>query len=128
MSRVTETCQRIETLMPQSRLSLTPTLMEQCISGRPTTNNLHTHYLLSIFPTNTKLVGPVIVLQRKQGQAMVYLSNKLLLPDGTEVVISVECRQLWAGHDGVAFDAKPNSNWRIAASSRNGLILNHGIL
>lgn len=59
---------------------------------------------------------------------MVLLSHKVIFPDGSEAVIGVETRQLWAGRDGVAFDAKPGAFWKIAAASKAGIIINHARL
>src|SRR5258708_9521096 len=96
----------------------TPT--EQCTPAPLTTNPRESiRCPFSIFPTNTALVGPVVILQKAhpsiQGtRPTVLLSHKLIFPDQTEVVIGVECRALWQGSDGAAFDAPRERAWRIA--------------
>lgn len=99
-----------------------PMPTEASTTDRPTTSrNLAIRFQL--FPTNTYMVGPVAILQAVKPRAMVFLSNKLIFPDKTEVVIAVETRPLWQGADGAAFDAIPGRAWRIAASFRNGIIV-----
>jgi hypothetical protein len=85
-----------------------------------------------LFPSGTKLIGPVVVLQKvsklsPSNRPMVMLSHKLIFEDGTEIVIAAECRQLWAGQDGAAFDAAPSATWQIASALRAGIIVNHGL-
>lgn len=71
----------------------------------------HTH------PDGTVHPGPLVLI-----------SNKLIFPDGTQVVVGVETRALWQGADGAAFDANPETKWKIAASVRNGIILDGGLV
>jgi hypothetical protein len=99
-----------------------------CTTTEPSTPDLRTtpptiHYRL--FPLGTTMVGPVVILQGKP-RPMVLISNKLIFPDGTQIVAAVETRALWGGADGCAYDADPATKWKIAASVRNGIIVNSG--
>lgn len=102
-----------------------PTTTEQSTTDRLTDRFPLTRCRLSLFPESTKLAGPVVILQAGKPRPTVLLSNKLIFPDGSEVVVGVPCRALWQGADGAAFDADPKTVWRIAASVRNGIIFNH---
>jgi len=88
------------------------------------------HIRFQVFPIRTRLVGPVVLLQKATPPqpATVMLSHKLIFPDGAEVVIAAHCRQLWAGYDGVAFDLPTNQHWQIASAISKGIIHNHGIM
>ena len=95
-------------------------------------DNQSIHSPWSIFPAGTRLVGPVVVLQKsKPGisimgttstKPMVLLSEKLIFPNGTEVVVGREMRNLWAGAEGAAFDCAPETKRKIAAISHNGIV------
>jgi hypothetical protein len=80
-----------------------------------------------LFPSETRVVGPVVIIQRARpdiprSKPTVLLSHKVIFPDRSETVVAVECRALWAGHDGSAFDPKPGEFWKVAATRRNGII------
>jgi hypothetical protein len=86
----------------------------------------HIHFRL--FPPQTKLVGPVVILQQSKTTAITFtsrtvvLSLKLILPDRTEIVIGMPMRSVWSGADGTAFDQAPDRFWKIAAVSSRGVI------
>ena len=104
-----------------SLTSLTPTPTE-----RFTPDQITPLIRFPLFPLGTIMVGPVVIIQAMKPRPVVLLSNKLIFPDGTQVVVGVETRALWQGADGAAFDANPATRWRIAASVRNGIIVNQG--
>jgi hypothetical protein len=108
---------------------LTPT--EQSTGDRlmPIRQLDNIHYRL--FPSGTRIVGPVVVIQRaRQGdrysKATVMVSYKLLFPDGCQVVYACETRSLWAGVGEAAFDVPADSKWKVAAAQRGGIIINQG--
>jgi hypothetical protein len=89
----------------------------------------HNSHSLSLFPPATLLLGPVVILQRGTSttaitstKPMVLLSQKLIFPNGTEVVIGKEMRPLWNGSEGAAFDCNPLTTYKIAAISHNGIV------
>lgn len=90
--------------------------------------SLITRFQLSPFPPQTRLVGPVVLLQRARSitgttstRPTVLLSQKLIFPDGTEIVIGREMRPLWQSAEGAAFDCSASTRYKIAAISHNGI-------
>jgi hypothetical protein len=130
-----ETQQRLdeksEKTLRSSAEKATSIQTEPSTSDRLTTHRLSAPIHFQLLPSGTRIAGPVVILQKTVTtlagpKAMVLLSNKLIFPDGSEVVVGVETRALWQGHDGAAFDASPTSFWKIAAAQRAGIISAHG--
>lgn len=77
----------------------------------------------------TRLLGPVVILQRGTSitgitstKPTVLLSEKLIFPDSTEIVVGKEMRALWNGHEGAAFDCNPLTSYKIASISARGIV------
>lgn len=101
-------------------------LMEPFTQDLRTSQQPHSEPIpFRLFPWGTKMVGPVVILQRQAmaRAARVLISHKLIFPDGAETVIAAECRALWGSAAESAFDVAPSTTWKIAASSRGGVII-----
>jgi hypothetical protein len=88
-------------------------------------NGHNPHIRFQLFSGQTILVGPVFLLPPKgMVTSNPFLTMKLLFSDGENLVIACPMRELWAGSDGVAYDAKPGRDWQIVArNTKSGLTL-----